>query len=120
MGLVATLRSAMVSAIAAADDTAVSVTYNQVTLGAYDPATDTQAVTENNVTFTTFMYSLADTEVDWAAGDMIMQKMIVNRDDLGFDPQVEDHITVAGADWEIMKIKTFPGNVGYILTVRKT
>lgn len=120
MGLVATLRGAMVSAIAAADDAVTEITYVQLTLGTYDPATDSRTDTEGLTTFSTFVYSLKDSEVDWFAGDVSMQKVIVNFDDLGFAPSAEDIVRIGGVDWEIMKIKTFPGNVGYILFIRVT
>jgi len=120
MGLTATLRSAMVSAIAAAGDTATEITYNSVVLGTYDAATDTIPETLTSTTFTTFVYALTDAEVDWFQGDISMQKVIINPDDIGVTPKAEDHITIGGARWDVARWKAFPGNVGYIVFVRKT
>ena len=120
MGLTATLRAAMVTAIAGAGDTAQQVTYNGVALGAYDVATDTIPVTLTTKTFTTFVYGLSDTEVDWFQGDLNMQKMIVNHDDLGFSPKAEDYVLIGGVRWEVAKFKAFPNNVGYVVFLRKT
>jgi hypothetical protein len=120
MSLVATLRAAMVAGLAAADDTVTSISYTHVTLGVYNPATDSRTDTEDTVTFNTFVYNLKDSELDWFPADSHMQKILINRDDLNANPTTEDYVTIGGVVWEIASIKTFPGNVGYILFIRKT
>jgi len=120
MSLNALLQNAIKQGIAAAGDTAISVTYKRVTLGAYDPATDALSVTTSDTTFTTFLYGLKDNEVDWFAGDLTMRKAIVNHADLGFVPTAEDWVEINGEAWEIKSVKAFPGTTGYILFLRKT
>lgn len=120
MSLKSTFKRAMRTAIKAADDTAVEITYKRITLGAYDPSTDQQTRTESTVTWTTFLYGLSDSEVDWFPADVHMQKAIMEHDILGFKPLEEDVVQVDGEDWEIMRVKSFPAQIGYIVFLRRT
>lgn len=120
MSLNSLLQKAITTAITAAGDTAIQVTYKRVTLGVYDGFTDTQAVTTSDTVLTTFLYGLKDNEVDWFAGDLAMRKCILNHADLGFVPVNEDWIEIDGVDWEVKSVKSFPGETGYIVFLRKT
>lgn len=120
MALSDTLRNAYLAAQNAADDTKTAFTYRKVTLGAYDAATDTQAVTNTDTSLNLFMYGLDETELDWFPTDWEVQKVIVHLDDLTDTPADIDYIIIGGVNWKINRIKHLPGNEVFILYLVKS
>lgn len=121
MSLSATLRNAMNAALNAAGDTKTVMNYHRVTIGSHDPATDATTLTETVVPITTFLYGLSEAEFDYTEGDLDNQKFIVNYDALGFAPEKTDYVVINGENWEVTKVRAFPGGqIGFIVFIRKT
>jgi len=119
MGLRETLQDAVVTAIAAIDNIAVEVVYSRVTsLGTYDPATDSQTPTVSTVTLQGFLYKEKELTQDWKTSVQRDQKLLLAATSLGFAPSEVDYLTIDSVRWEIVSVKTIPGDCGYILTIR--
>lgn len=119
MALASLLKNLASSAIKAAGDTVVSVTYTTYVTGTYDPATDTIASTETVHTFDAVPTFIADNEYDYAKVNDIHLKIIVAANDITFVPAGEDHCVIRGAKYEVKRIKGVPGDAIYILYLQQ-
>lgn len=108
MGLTATFRNAAKKAFQVAGDVVRDVTYVEVTLGAYDPATGQSAVTPTNHTVKALLCGLTDREQTWFPADANVQKAIVPYSELSIDTSSQDYFEIDGVRWEIAKITTPP------------
>lgn len=119
MGLTATFRNAAKKAFKAAGDVVRQVTYVEVTLGNYDPATGTRAVTPTNRTVDALLVGLTDREQTWFPADANVQKVIVPWYSLSIEPSSQDYFTIDGARWEIVKISNPPTSAVRIFFIQE-
>ena len=122
MSLTDVFKNAYLTARAAADDAVIpALTYKQVTGLAYDPSTDQNVETTNDVALTNiFGYGLDEQEVDWFPADWEMQKIIIGADELGITPKDEDYVEIAGVTWRVKRVKRLPGDPIFILFLMKS
>lgn len=103
------------------DDLVPSCTYQAVTLGAYDPSTDTTAeavvsTTINNAVRARFKSS----EVREAIFETTDQKLIFPASALaGYEPQENDRVIIDGVQWNVQEIMGVPGESLYVLRIRE-
>lgn len=119
MGLRETLQAAVVTAITAIDNIAVSVVYSRVTsVGTYDPVTDSQTPVVSNTTLDGFLYKEKELTQDYKSSVQKDQKLLLAATTLGFVPSETDYVTISSVRWEITGIRIVPGDCAYILTIR--
>lgn len=121
MALSDTFKNAVNAALAAAGDTVSTITYRRTTIGVYDPDTDTVGVTNSDTTITdAFVYRLDDRELDYFPADIEMQKVIIHADRLSFTPESSDYVIINSVEWEVKRIKEYPGAPMYMLYIQKS
>lgn len=122
MGLVSDLVDQAFLIISGIDDELVpSCTYQAVTLGAYDPATDTYVETIVPTTIENAVRAkFKSSEVREAIFEMTDQKLIFPASALaGYEPQENDRVIIDGVQWNVQEIMGVPGNSLYVLRIRE-
>jgi hypothetical protein len=98
-----------------------SVTYTQVTVGAYDPTTDTNTLTttvHSNVACA--LVKVSEQDLDWYPANSRAQKALIPYLNLPITPKEDDYLTIDGERWDIVKIKPLPGTPVHVLFLRAT
>lgn len=119
MGLAETVAKAAQTALAATGNLRATATFERVTVGAYDPATDAQTETRTTTTVQGILTKEKTTESNKNVDERDMQLLIAALD-LGFEPKTDDSLTINGARYQIMRVGEVPGKSIYKLRVRVT
>lgn len=123
MGLKSTLNAAVAKAFDTIGDEADDgllklVTYNAITIGAYDPVADDLTTSSVSYPINVVDTTQKTTEQDWTVVVRESRKLIIEAADLGFKPSTKDTITLDGEDWNIMKVNGVPGGSIHIVFIR--
>jgi hypothetical protein len=110
MGLRDTLRASVKAAFRALGDLVTNVTFESVTVGAYDPTSDAHAnTTVSYVIPEVVLVGLTEAESQWFPPDRVTQKMLIAAVDLPVVPKNDDHVLIDGTTWMIIRVKGVPG-----------
>jgi hypothetical protein len=119
MGLRDTIHKAVDAGFKAAGDIKVPATFTQVTGTIYDP--DTGTYIETTVDYAGIegfrrQYTIQEIDVGIAqAGDI---RFVVQADDLGFDPDIIDRVTIDGVVYQIQEIQPDPVGATIVFRLR--
>lgn len=122
MGLVSDLVDQAFLIISSIDDELVpSVTYQAVSLGAYNPATDTYAETVTPTTIENAVLSkFKSSEVREDVFEHTDMKLIFPASALaGYQPQENDRVVIGSVQWNVQEIMGVPGASLHILRIRE-
>jgi hypothetical protein len=119
MGLRDKVAKSVQKALQSVGDLADTVTYVSVTLGVYDPATDTQVRTTVAHPVTAAQVALTEAEVDYFAGNRNTVKLLIAGLDLPTQVQPEDYVMIGSVRWEIKRIKGVPGKSLHIIFLQE-
>jgi hypothetical protein len=121
MGLKDVLNAAVVTVISALDDIPKTVEYHSVTLGAYNPLTDTQLSTEKIIICKGVVYRGKSENQDYKKTELNMTKVLIAGkvfQDAGVFPKSEDYLVIEGIRYEIRVEKLIPSDPAFIFEVR--
>lgn len=114
--------------LVALGDLVPDVTYHKVTVGSYDPETNTRSNVTTNVTISAVLYNGRDIEQDSVRRLTSAQSKHSNTDDYfllftknelpAYTPKKTDSVTIDGVLYEIYGTVPVPGNPIWILKVR--
>lgn len=109
-------------AIQQTGDLRTTITLRRVTPGVYNPTTDTTSdVTSDTVVENVILTSLSKAEYGWFPADRNTQKILLpSLAVAGITPDEADKVLINGETWEIVRIKTPPGDSLYILYVERS
>lgn len=108
--LAAKIKALVTKAFQKTGDLRTSATFNQITVGAYDPATGAPSVATTTTTLTnTILTSISSSEAGWFPADRNTQKLFIAASDLPTRPTLTDNVIIDGVTWEIVKVRTVPG-----------
>jgi len=120
VGLKDTIKQAVKTGMKAVGDVRVFITYTSVTLGSYDPETDTTAETVVNYTNVPAVNAkLVEREVEWFPADVITQKLLIAALDLPVVPKADDTVTIDGSVWQVKRVNRVPGDSLWVVFVQE-
>lgn len=119
MPFVDLLRKNVKSAFDILDDLRTEVTYTQVDVGIYDPATDALTTGEINTTLLAILVTEKVLEQDFTTPKRNTLKALVAFEDLPITPGPNDYFTILGRQWEIVAINQVPGDSVFIFRIRE-
>lgn len=121
MSLASQIKTLVQDAITTIGDLSETVIYNQVSIGAYDPATDAHTITTTTTTgVKCALVKLTEDDMDWFPANAVGQKALIPYLNLPITPTDDDHVTINGERWDVHKIKSVPGRSLHILYLRRT
>lgn len=116
MGLKTTIAAAVDTAFKAVGDVKRAVTFVQVTLGAYDPETDTYDVTTVDTPFDAIAVKPTAAELEWyPQANRGGLKLLVKAADVPSKPTLEDYFTIDTVRWEVIRVNATPDDSLYIV-----
>jgi hypothetical protein len=101
MGLKTTLEDAVDSIITGLDDLVESVTYHRVTMGAYNPVTDSHGITTVTSTFDAVFYREQEEDLTWRKVLYTHAKLLVPGSAVTFEPKQNDYVIINTRRWEV-------------------
>ncbi|MGF7160260.1 hypothetical protein FHS85_001883 [Rhodoligotrophos appendicifer] len=96
-----------------------SITYKHVTLGAYDPTSDTVATTVQTFTIPAVLVQFKLTELDTSIIVQTDRKCLIPALSLPITPTENDQIIALGRTWNVQAILGVPGASFHILHTRE-
>ena len=119
MGLKDTIRKAGTDAISAIGDIASDIAYHSVSLGAYDPVTDAQTITEVVLNVKGLLYKTKAEKQDYKKTELNQDNVLIAGEALStITPKEDDYMVIDGVKREIKNIKEAPQKAVFIFTVR--
>ena len=120
MGLKQTLEDAVDAIMTGLGDLTKSITYNRVTMGAYNPETDSHGETVVATTFPAVFYREQQEDLTWRKVIYQHAKLLIPGSKVSFEPKQNDYVTIDGQRWEVFDVKKLPGDVAFILQIRSS
>jgi len=101
-----------------ADGLQTSITYTQVTTGAYDTSLGKRSTTTSDTILDVIFYKVRDKEVDGIKVQINDVRIIFPQDRLAFEPSHNDYVTLNSRKMEIIQVRQDPASSTWVLFVR--
>lgn len=118
MGLRTTIDKAVGTAFKAAGDIPIAVTYNSITIGAYNPATGTTSTTTASHPVEAIRDDYKAYEIDGEAIKPFDKRILIRQSKLPVTPKLTDTVVIDAVTWNVVNFEQDPAGATWILQLR--